>query len=38
MVADSYTIIRQGQNVGTYRKGELSEEDIADLITGAREV
>lgn len=37
MVADSYTIIRQGRNVGTYRKGELSEEDIADLITGDRE-
>lgn len=37
MVADSYTIIRQGHNVGTYRKGELSEEDIADLITGDRE-
>ena len=37
MVADSYSIIRQGHNIGTYRKGELSEEDIADLITGARE-
>lgn len=37
MVADSYTIIRQGRNIGTYRKGELSEDDIADLITGARE-
>ncbi|MHB1384934.1 MAG: ATP-binding cassette domain-containing protein [Bellilinea sp.] len=36
-VADSYTIIRQGHNIGTYRKGDLSEEDIADLITGARE-
>lgn len=36
MVADSYTIIRQGQNVGTYHKGELTQEDIADLITGKR--
>lgn len=36
MVADSYTIIRQGQNVGTYYKGELTQEDIADLITGKR--
>lgn len=36
-VADSYTVIRQGHNIGTYRKGELSEDDIADLITGARE-
>jgi len=37
MVADSYTIIRQGRVVGTYRKGELSQDDIADLITGERE-
>jgi len=37
MVADSYSIIRQGNLVGTYHKGELSEEDIADLITGDRE-
>jgi simple sugar transport system ATP-binding protein len=37
LVADSYTIIRHGLNVGTYRKGELSEEDISDLITGDRE-
>lgn len=36
-VSDSYTIIRQGQSVGTYLKGELSQQDIADLITGARE-
>jgi simple sugar transport system ATP-binding protein len=38
MVADTYTIIRQGQSVGTYFKGDLSEDDIADLITGEREV
>ena len=37
MVADSYTIIRQGQHVGTYYQGELTENDIADLITGDRE-
>ncbi len=36
-VSDSYTIIRHGVKVGTYRKGELSQQDIADLITGARE-
>ena len=36
-VSDSYTIIRQGQSVGTYMKGELTQQDIADLITGARE-
>jgi simple sugar transport system ATP-binding protein len=35
--ADSYTIIRHGRLVGTYRKGELGQEDIADLITGQRE-
>lgn len=36
-VSDSYTIIRQGVKVGTYQKGELSQQDIADLITGKRE-
>jgi len=36
-VSDSYTIIRQGRKVGTYQRGELSQQDIADLITGARE-
>lgn len=36
-VSDSYTIIRQGKSVGTYMKGELTQQDIADLITGARE-
>lgn len=36
-VADRYTILRQGQLVGTYEKGDLSEDDIADLITGERE-
>ncbi len=38
MVADSYTVIRHGRNVGTYFKGDLSEDDIADLITGDREL
>lgn len=37
MVADSYTVIRHGKNVGTYFKGQLSEDDIADLITGDRQ-
>ncbi|NPA89837.1 MAG: sugar ABC transporter ATP-binding protein [Chloroflexi bacterium] len=36
-VADTYTILRHGKKVGTYRKGELSVNDIADLITGVRE-
>lgn len=37
-VADAYTILRHGKKVGTYYKGELSLNDIADLITGEREV
>jgi simple sugar transport system ATP-binding protein len=36
-VADAYTIIRHGKKVGTYLKGDLTEDDIADLITGERE-
>jgi len=36
-VSDSYSILRHGRMVGTYRKGELTEDDIADLITGERE-
>jgi simple sugar transport system ATP-binding protein len=36
-VADRYTIIRHGQKVGTYTKGDLTTDDIADLITGERE-
>lgn len=34
--ADSYTIIRHGRHFGTHRWGELSEDDVADLITGER--
>ncbi len=36
-VADRYTIIRHGKKVGTYDRGEVSFDDISDLITGARE-
>lgn len=36
-VADAYTILRHGRKVGTYAKGELTENDIAALITGERE-
>lgn len=36
-VADRFTIIRRGDMVGTYNKDEVTEDDIADLITGARE-
>lgn len=36
MVADRYTIIRHGKLVGNYVKGELTQDDIADLITGER--
>ena len=35
--SDCYTIIRQGVKVGTYQRGELSPQDIADLITGTRQ-
>jgi simple sugar transport system ATP-binding protein len=38
LLADSYTVIRHGRNVGTYSKGDLTEDDIADLITGDREI
>jgi simple sugar transport system ATP-binding protein len=36
-VADRYTIIRHGKNVGTYEQGQLTADDISDLITGERE-
>ncbi|GAB4539362.1 MAG: ATP-binding cassette domain-containing protein [Anaerolineae bacterium] len=35
--ADRFTIIRHGELVGTYTKDEVTEKDIADLITGERE-
>lgn len=37
-VADQYTIIRHGQNVGTYDHGGLTADDISALITGEREL
>jgi hypothetical protein len=30
-------VIRHAEKVGTYDKGEVSFDDISDLITGARE-
>jgi simple sugar transport system ATP-binding protein len=36
-VADRFTIIRRGEMVGSYSKAEVTEKDIADLITGERE-
>lgn len=36
-VADRYTVIRHGKNVGTYNRDQLSESDISALITGERE-
>jgi simple sugar transport system ATP-binding protein len=36
-VADRYTVIRHGKRVGTYNDGEISFDDLSDLITGARE-
>lgn len=35
-VADRYSIIRHGQKVGTYAQGEITFDDISDLITGER--
>jgi simple sugar transport system ATP-binding protein len=35
-VADRYSIIRHGQKVGTYVKGEITFDGISDLITGER--
>ena len=37
VVSDRYTILRHGRKVGDYLKGELSEQEIADIITGERE-
>jgi simple sugar transport system ATP-binding protein len=37
LVSDRYTILRHGRKVGDYLKGELSEQEIADIITGERE-
>ena len=36
-VADRFTIIRRGKMVGSYDRDEVTEDDIADLITGERE-
>jgi simple sugar transport system ATP-binding protein len=36
-VADRYTIIRHGRNVGTYEQDQLTADDISALITGERE-
>ncbi|MBI1879436.1 MAG: sugar ABC transporter ATP-binding protein [Chloroflexi bacterium] len=35
-VADRYSIIRHGKKVGTYAQGEITFDDISDLITGER--
>ncbi|MBC8447862.1 MAG: sugar ABC transporter ATP-binding protein [Chloroflexi bacterium] len=36
-VADRYAILRHGRLVGIYDRAELTQDDIADLITGERE-
>ena len=36
-VADRFTVIRHGELVGNYTRDEVTEQDIADLITGERE-
>lgn len=37
LVADRYTILRHGRKTGDYVKGDLTEADIAAIITGERE-
>ncbi len=37
-VADRYVVIRHGRKAADYKKGEVTEKDVADLITGARRV
>lgn len=36
-VADRYVVIRHGLKAVDYKRGEVTEKDVADLITGARE-
>ena len=36
-VSDRYTVIRHAKRVGTAEKGQVSFDDITDLITGDRE-
>lgn len=36
-VADRFTVIRHGDLVGNYARDEVTEQDIADLITGERD-
>jgi simple sugar transport system ATP-binding protein len=36
-VADRYTVIRHSKRVGTYEKGQVTFDDITNLITGERE-
>lgn len=38
MVADRYVVLRQGKKIGSYMKGDVTQEDLADLIMGEREV
>mgnify|MGYP005841619055 CR=1 FL=1 len=38
IVADRYTVLRQGRLVGNYMRGEVTQEDLSDLIMGVREV
>jgi simple sugar transport system ATP-binding protein len=37
-LADQYTIIRRGKRVGTYDRDDITADDVANLITGDREV
>ena len=37
LVSDRYTVLRHGRKTGDYVKGDLTEMEIADIITGERE-
>ena len=37
MVADRYAVLRHGRLIGTYKRGEVAQEDLADLVMGERE-
>ena len=37
MVADRYSVLRHGKVVANYAKGEVTQDDVANLVTGERE-
>jgi len=37
-VGDSFTLLNRGQSMGTYAKGEISKEDLLDMMAGGTEM